>query len=118
LRAGNHWWNQTGVKLANPPEQIGNLLVFELELDGISKMLILATATLAEVRAERFDPVGGGSHNTKEPSSGEALLYFSDLRFHDLALGDKRNEDDKVLHPGDPFAAEGNIANRQGQLVA
>src|ERR1035438_9412277 len=118
LRAGNHWRNKTGVKLANPLEQIGNLLVFELELDRISQMLILATATLAEVRAERFDPVGGGSHNTKEPSPGEALLYFRDLCFHDLALGDERNEDDKVLHPGDPFATEGNIANRQGQLVA
>src|ERR1039458_4622770 len=118
LRAGNHWRNKTGVKLANPLEQIGNLLVFELELDRISQMLILATAALAEVRAARFDPVGGGSHNTKEPSPGEALLYFRDLCFHDLALGDERNEDDKVLHPGDPFATEGNIANRQGQLVA
>src|ERR1035438_10104666 len=64
LRTGNHWRNKTGVKLANPLEQINNLLVFELELDGISQMLILATATLAEVRAERFDPVGGGSSTT------------------------------------------------------
>jgi hypothetical protein len=118
LRTGNHWRNKTGVKPANPLEQIDNLLVFKLELDGISQVLILAAATLAEVRAERFDPVGRGSHNPKKPSPGEALLYFRDLRFHDLAPGDERNEDDKVLHPGDPFAAEGNIANRQGQLVA
>jgi hypothetical protein len=80
-------------------------------------VLVLAAAALAEVRAERFDPVGGGGNDTKKPGPGEALLDLRDLRFHNLARGDEGNEDDKVLHPGDTFAPEGYIANRQGQLV-
>jgi hypothetical protein len=63
------------------------------------------------VRAERFDPVGGGNYDPKKPGSGEALLHFCDLRLHDLPRSDKGNEDDKILKPGDSFAAEGNIAN-------
>jgi hypothetical protein len=91
--------------------------VLKPELDGIGQVLILATAALAEVRAERLDPIGRGGHDPKHPGPGEALLYFRDLRFHDLARCDEGDEDDKILHAGNPFAAEGNIANRQGQLV-
>src|ERR1035437_4204117 len=74
LRAGNRWRNKAGVKPANPLEQIDKLLVFDLELDGISQVLILAAAALAEVRAERFDPVRGGSHDPKKPSSNTSRL--------------------------------------------
>jgi hypothetical protein len=104
--------------MANPLEQIANLLVLEPELEGVVQVLVLAAAALAEVRAEWFDPVGGGSHDTKKPGPGEALLYFRDFSFHDLARSDKGNENDKILRPGDAFATEGNIVNRQGQLVA
>jgi hypothetical protein len=92
--------------------------MFEAKLDGVVQVLVLAAAALAEVWAERFHPVGRGTHDTKEPGPGEALLYFRDLRFDDLARSDEGNEDDKILHPGDTFSAEGDITNRQGQLVA
>jgi hypothetical protein len=90
-----------GVEPANALEQIGNLLVLETELDRVGQVLVLAAAALAEVRAERFAPGRrGGLDDAEQFGPREALLDFRDFRFHDLARGDERNEDDKILHVG------------------
>ena len=81
-------------------------------------MLVLATAALAEVGAERFDPVGGGSHYAEESGPGKSLFQFRNFRFHYFAPGHERDENDKIFHARHPLAPEGDIANRQGQLVA
>jgi hypothetical protein len=80
-------------------------------------VLILAAAALAKVGAKRLNPVGGGAHDTKKPRPGKALLHLRDFCFYNLARSDKGNENDKLLRPGDALAAEGNIFDRQRQLV-
>ena len=49
-------------------------------------MLILATAALAEVRAERIDPVGGGSHDMKKPGSGEVGSGYFDQVLETISI--------------------------------
>ena len=118
LRARNYFSNITGGDAANPLEQIAYLLVLEPELHGVIQVLILAAAALAEVRAKRLDPLGGGSHDTKKPRSGEALLYLRHFHFHDLARSNEGYEHDKFFRPADALATERNIVDRQSQLIA
>jgi hypothetical protein len=118
MRAGDHWRDKTRGEAADALEQIGYLLVLEPELEEVVQVLVLAAAAQAEVRTEWFNSIGGSGHHTKQPGTGEAPLYLGDFRFHDLARGDEGNEDDKILRPGNAFATEGDVVNRQGQLVA
>ena len=81
-------------------------------------MLILATAALAEVPAGRFDPLRSRGNNPEELGARESLLQLRHFRLDHFAHGHERNEDDEIFHARHPFAPEGNVANRQGQLVA
>ena len=110
LRAGNDRRDEPGIKPANALEQIADLLVLEPELGRVGQVLVLAAAALAEVAAGRFDPLRGRADHAQQPGPGESLLHLRDLRFHDFARSDERDEDDKILDARDAFAPEGNVA--------
>jgi len=65
-------------------------------------VLILTTAALAEVRAKRRDPIGGGDRHAAKPGPRKALLYFSDFRLHDVAHRHEWDENNKILYPRHP----------------
>ena len=57
LRAGDHWRNQVRIETSDTFEQITNLLVFDPQLDRVTQVLVLATAAVAEISTDGFDPI-------------------------------------------------------------
>src|SRR5205085_6122276 len=55
LRAGDHWRDEIRSKTTDAFEQVANLLVLYLELEGIGKMLVLAAAAIPKMLTERLD---------------------------------------------------------------
>jgi hypothetical protein len=80
-------------------------------------VLILAAAALAEVPAERFDPIRRGSKDADELRASKSLLHVNNFRFYDLARSYKGDENDKIIPSRHSFSPEGNIIHPQGQLV-
>ena len=99
-------------------EQVGDLLVLDLELGGVRDVLVLATAAAAEVRAGRRHAVRRWLEDADEFGASEVFFDLGDLGFDFLAHQDERNEHDKFLEARDSFAAEGDIADLQGCFLA
>ena len=118
LRARENRRDDCRVKTANALEQIADLFVLELQLRWIRKVLILAAAAIAEVAATGLNALGGGLKDSDEPGAGKALFHFGDLRLDSFAAGNERNEDHKIFHSPDAFAAKSGVANRQSQFIA
>ena len=81
-------------------------------MGGVGQVLVLAATALAEVAAERFDPLGRRGQHAEKPGPREPLLHLRNFRLHHFAHSHERNKDDKILDARHPFAPEGNIANR------
>ena len=81
-------------------------------------MLILAAAALAEVPAERFDPIRRGGNDAQEFGPRKSLLYLGNLRLYDFAHSYQGDENYKIIPSRHSFSPEGNIVHPQGQLVA
>jgi hypothetical protein len=92
--------------------------VLQVELGGVGQVLILAATALAEVRAQRFDSLWRRLNYAEESGPRKPPLQFRYFCFHHFTPSYERDENDKIFHPGHPFAPEGNIANRYGQFVA
>src|ERR1043166_184300 len=80
-------------------------------------MLVLATATIAEIWAERRHPFGRRTQNLQKPATRKALLDLRNLRFDQLTQSDEWDKDDEILQARDTLAAERNILNFKRALV-
>src|SRR5579862_5524259 len=80
-------------------------------------MLVLATATLTKVTADRFDPVRRGFGNAQQAGSRKVFFDLDDLRFNHFTDEHKGDEHDKIVHASDAFAAKRNVVNGQIQPV-
>ena len=79
-------------------------------------MLILATTALAKIAAFRRDAIGRGIDDTQKLCAREALLDLGDFSLDFFAESDERDENDKIFVTGNPFAAEGDIGNRESEF--
>src|SRR5438034_6117748 len=115
LPAGNDRLNHRLGQASNALKQIGNLFVFEPELRRVIDVLILAAAALAEVTARRRNAFGRGFQDSEQPRSRKLLFHFDDFDFDIFPHHDKRDEEDEVIHARQALAAEGDVANRDGE---
>ena len=115
LPAGNDRPNHRFVQASNPLKQIGDLFVFEPELRRVIDVLILAAAALSEVTARRRNAFGRGFQDSEQPRSRKLLFRFADFDFDFLAYHHERDENDEVIHTRHALAAEGDVANCDGE---
>ena len=117
-RARDNWRDNTRIKTTDTLKQIANLFVLQLKLRGVSQMLILAAAAIAEVLAFRNHAVGRGLNDSDQTRAGEPFLNFNDLCFNNFANLNERNEDNEIFDSGDSFTTECNIRDGEGQVFA
>src|SRR2546425_3615817 len=118
LRAREDRRDDCRVKTANALEKIADLFVLELQLRWIREVLILAAAAIAEIAASGLNALGRGLKHSDQPGARKAFFNFGDLRLDSFAAGDERDEDHKIFHSPDAFAAKSSVANRQSQFIA
>src|SRR5208282_3620253 len=116
--AGDDRRDQRLPKTADALEQVGNLFVFPSELGGVIHVLILAAAALPEVTAGRLDAFRGRLDDVQQSGPRNILFYLGDFRLDGFAGEDKRHKDDEIIDAPDALAAERNVVNRQGEMVA
>jgi hypothetical protein len=104
------------VQFADALEQVGYLLPFELQLGLVTQVLVLATAALAEIRAERLDSFGRLLNNPQQPRTRKSFLYLSQFGFYQFTGRSKGQEDDKIVQSRHAFATESDVANSQTNL--
>jgi hypothetical protein len=117
LRARDGFGHQVWGEAADALEQVADLLVFEAELSLIGQVLVLAASTFAKITARGLDTSGRRTHHAKETGTGESLFEFGDLSFDDFTQGHERDEDNKIIKPGDALAAESDILDGQGDFI-
>jgi hypothetical protein len=118
LGAGDDRRHDVARKSADALKKVCNLFVFQFELDRIVNVLVLAAATFAEVTALGFDALRRWRYDTDELRAGEGLFNFGELGFNFLAGRHERDEHDELPDASDPFAAEGDVSDGQGDALA
>ena len=96
-------------------EQVGDLLVLQVQLAGVSHMLVLAPAALAVVAARRCDSVRRGRAHFQQPGAGKAFLDLRDFHLHLLSRNHKRHEHHKVLPSRHAVAAKRDVFDRDDE---
>src|SRR4029077_4659497 len=96
---------------AEPPEEIADLFVFELQLRWVGDVLILAPAAIAEVAARGRDSVRRRLNDPAKPRATEALFCLSDFGFDHFGDLNEWDEDYKIFDSRNAFATECNIGN-------
>jgi hypothetical protein len=98
--------------LPDPLEDVHDLLLFVLQLQGIGQHLPAAAATNAEMSAKGFDPVGGILTKGGDKTFGPVFFVFRQLQVYDIAGDGILNEDDLTVHPGQGLAFRGIMLNQ------
>jgi hypothetical protein len=106
------------MQAADALKYIADLLEFEAELGRIIQVLVLASAALSKIPAERFYPVWRRLHHAQEFCPCKVLFDFRDLGFNQFADRHPGDKEDKIIPPRHPLAAEGDVAYHQSQFVA
>jgi hypothetical protein len=118
LRTWNYGRYDLRLKAAHALKEITNLLALNEELSVVRKVLVLASATYSEIRTKRSDPVRGRLKHLNQACMGKPFVDLENLGLHYFSAGHEWNENDDVLEPANPLAAERNIGNRQRHSFA
>jgi hypothetical protein len=118
LRAGDQRLDDVRVDPAEPPEEIADLFVFELQLRWVGDVLILAPAAIAEVAARGSNAVRRRLNDAPKPRATESLFCLSYFRFDHFGDLNERDEDNKIFDSRNAFATECYICNGEGQVFA
>ena len=86
--------------------------MFEPKLFRVGKVLILASAAIAEVTAGRRDALGGGLQNTQQTRASEPGFDFGQLYFHRFAKRHEGDKDYKITRAAHAIAAERDVVDR------
>jgi hypothetical protein len=92
--------------------------MFNAKLGFVGDMLILAAAAPAEIRTQGLDAIGRGLKDAHEFCAGEVLFDLGQFGFNFFADEDEGNEHDKIIHPGDAFAAKSNVIDCKNYFLA
>lgn len=113
LRTRNDFANDSGIEAGHALEKVGHLFVFDLKLERIGEVLVLAAATGAEIGTGRFNTIRRWFHDAEQLGAGESFFDLGEFDFDFLTQGHKRNKDDKLAQAAHAFSAEGNVVNGQ-----
>lgn len=94
------------------------MLLLGGEFRGIIKMLILATATDAEMRADWLRSTRSWSHEFHKFSTCVVFADFNDFDDRLVTDGGQGDEYDAVRRTGDPFSAKGQIRKGNSKFGA
>jgi hypothetical protein len=98
--------------LPDPLEDVCDLLLFVLQLQGVGQHLPAAAATNAEMSAKGLYPVGGILPKGSDKTFGPVFFVFRQLQVYDIAGDGIFNEDDFTVDPGQGLAFSGIMFNQ------
>jgi hypothetical protein len=86
-------------------------------LPFIAEVLVLATATSAEIGTGGRDPVWRRGEQAQGAGAGVVLMDLSDGDLDLFAGQDERNEDDELLVAGDSFPTEREVDHSRDESL-